>query len=182
MTRLRPVIDEREAKRLRGLMEPMVLEEHLLSPRWLREQGWVAVPVEQKPYEDGIADMCQALRALNINRCVVAVNESLTSTQGFEAAGIPLAYELEVSEKAFWEVNAMPELCHFVIFPEDRSFAVLQGRLCYIVAGPWSFVETAVGGSIERAWDEIDAVCQVELDAGQVEGQILRRVIREFRP
>lgn len=163
-------------------MEPMVLEEHLLSPRWLIEQGWVAVPVEQKPYDEEIARICKAIRALSINRCVVAVNESLPSIQSFQVAGIPLAYEFEVGEEALWEVNAVPEMAHYVIFPEDRAFAILQGRLCYIVAGPRTFVEDAVGGSIERAWDEIDAACRAELAADQVEGQVLRRVIREYRP
>lgn len=182
MKYLKPILDHAEAARLRELMSPMVLAPHLLSPCWIRRHGWCTVLVEDKPYEEEISRISQAIRIMDIRDCLVAVSDELVEVQGQEGSGFPSVYTLTLCPEGLWEINATEDLWHFVIYPENRSFAILQGRLCYIVAGPREFVEAVVGGSLEDAWTEIEAVCSAELAANQPEGKILERMIREYKP
>jgi len=160
----------------------MILAPHLLSPAWIAENGWRAILVEDKPDELTCYRIARDAIDRGVTECIVCQNDDFfNAVKERHELTLPDAFRIAVSPEALADLTDTPHLWHYVLFPEDRSFAMLQASNWFIVAGPIDFVEQAIGSSTDEAWTRFERYANEEVSLAQPEGRIAMRAMREYR-
>lgn len=140
-------LDETQAKELRETLARRFLESpSSFSCEALKRLAWIAVPAENNLSEKHAAAIAAAAAAGGV-RVAFAVST--------EPEILVEAVEVELTEEGLLAFDANCMLRVFLLVAEGESFAILdEGDYYYIIAGPPSFVEQVVGGSIMEAQEE----------------------------
>ena len=139
---VRKVTDPTELAELWSAAVEMVEPPLEFSLSWLESRQWVVAPADtcehlSPPEADRLE---QASRKLGHAMCHAVV----TLVQD-------MACEVQTSARAFLELSEMWTGAFFVLFPPEKTFAVLFLDAYKLYAGPPDFVETAVGCSAIEA-------------------------------
>ena|ERR1035438_2702525 len=143
---LQPVESEAQIRRAQALIADMVGGPGNFRPGWFKEHRWTVVPVESADHfiETDIALLSAALRQAGHSECLAVATEPLANT--------PLCYKVPTTEEGLREFNQATWAFFFILFPEDRSCAVLCTKNdYYLVGGPAAFVTIALGAGILEA-------------------------------
>lgn len=140
------VSDMKEQKRLTSLAFEIISSPMTLRQEYLREKGWVAVPVESAAHFDK-KDAVQFAKAFASIGCVdilAVATESLGEN--------PLCYRVKATQEGLLAFSKKFGFLNFVLMPEDLSFLILCTTSdFFIVAGPTAIVEKALGKKLAQA-------------------------------
>jgi hypothetical protein len=137
------ITDRDEIDHFVQLIDGLVDRPNHLSLEWLQAVHWAAIP---RPDEMSYMDaewIAEAANNIGCHECF-----AITTKLGRD----PICYKIPMTQKGLmdFELQALP--FDFVIVPKDLTFAIIrQARDYFIVAGPKSFVRTAVGCSFRTA-------------------------------
>jgi hypothetical protein len=148
-----PITDQREVEQIESLKRVLVDEPAHLNLEWIRQKGWIAVPVESAlHFSDADAGfLAQAFQAMECPEVFAIATEPL--------ANFPNCFVVTTSTDGLLEFSRNCGHFNFVLLPGDRSAAVLCTVYDYfLVSGPSSFVGRAVGGDIAAARARFDEV------------------------
>lgn len=131
-------------KRYCQLLVDILETEVELNLEWLTAQQWVAVPLSAPINEMTAEWLAEAAASMAIRKCIaLSTNPSAP----------PSCLEVPMTQSTLIDFENRTRNSHYLLLPEDRRFAVLhEGRLFVVVAGPRSFVRTAVGCSFPTAF------------------------------
>lgn len=137
------ITNKDEIEQIVQLIDGLVDRPNHLSLAWLQTQGWAAVPRPDEISEMDAEWIAEAANNIGCHECF-----AITTELGRD----PICYRIAATQKGFmdFEWQALP--FDFVILPKDLQFAIMrQARSYFILAGPKSFVRTAVGCSFRTA-------------------------------
>lgn len=144
------VTDSKEASELRRFSECVIDDWRWLSIDYSRDRGWVIVPVESGnhflPDEAKlIADAISTLGALDL------FGVEVEGRNDREA----IVYRVPPTQKCLMEFSDLTANENYLLIPEPKHFLIFCSAWDnYQIAGPRSFVEKALGKSIESAREE----------------------------
>jgi hypothetical protein len=146
-----PVLDEQQVRRWRELVSPLVKDERDagdFSEKWITENGWVAVPVEDVGHfnPEQRAKLASALSQHGVKRCVAIATEPL----GDRAS----CFELQPTEAELDLFNQECGLFRFMLTDEGRTWAISCNEWYNVFAGKPELLEAMLGKPISTARKE----------------------------
>lgn len=127
------------------------LDKHLkIKSAVLKENGWIAIPVESAAYfdEEKAEKLSTAMLDLGIKDFYAIQYEE------WDIADLNMFKVLSTKEDIL-EFSFAASSFYYVMFPEDKSFLIICSPYdYYIVAGKKEFVLKALGKSVEEARKE----------------------------
>lgn len=127
----------------RNEIEPMLDGPSELSVNMLKANNWAAILVPDGINEQDSIYIASAAQEINCSKCIALTTEEGSFNEIVEVDMIP---------KGLVNFHLNCRLSYYILFPEDKKFVILdEADFYYIIAGPRSFVEKAVGGSIKKA-------------------------------
>ncbi len=139
-----PVDDPGMIASLRSLVADIVEEEIHISRKWIESNHWAVVPIESGTYLSQLADewLTEAAAMLEC-KYLWAIPTELEAVDH---------YRVPVHRAGITSFRRECNVFHYVLVPENRSFAVLYTKEDYVlIAGPAEFVRHALGASIEAS-------------------------------
>ena len=135
-----------QIRKLQELIRPMLEPPGHIDTKWLKQNKWVAVPVESGSHfndEDGRL-FANAMKSARIDSCFALATEPLEN--------FPLCFEVKATKEGLIAFSHECAHFNFIVFSESRSFAILCTVFDYfLVSGMPEFVEPALGCSILTA-------------------------------
>jgi hypothetical protein len=144
--RLVAVTNPEEIATLQAMAQPLLEPHGILSAKWPATREWLAMPVESAcHFDDRDAQLlAEAMVRFGGSTCFAIATEQLAS--------LPRCFRVDVSAEGLRTFSRECAHFNFVLLPACLSFAVLCTVFDYfVVAGPKSFVESAVGSTIIEA-------------------------------
>lgn len=132
------VIDSDLKQRFGTLGREMIEGEEMFDLGWLRSKNWAAVPVSKLGYRPDL--LAEAFSAMG--------HQEVFAFRMFNDE----CYRIPTIAEGTTSFDNMHNFLNFLMFPEDRSCAMLNVNEFYnIIAGPRGFVVKALGMSIPTA-------------------------------
>jgi hypothetical protein len=141
-----PIVDHHECSKLEELIKPLLESPAHLNPAWVKQHGWVAVPVESAAHfaNEDASRLAKAMQAAAVLSCFAAATEPLEN--------FPHCFTVDATTEGLLAFSRECAHFNFLLSPASLSFAVLCTVFDYfIVAGPQAFVENALGCDIDKA-------------------------------
>ncbi len=178
---LTPVTEHDERTQLELLKSGLIEEgTNHFNHAWLSTERWVVVPVESASHFNE-RDASRLESAFRLIRCP-AVFALSTENAGpgwpdFTNEPSVFAFLLDTSKQDLLEFSRACSHFNFALIPSSRSAAIsCTVYEYYLVAGPFNFVETAVGGNIAAAWERFK-----EFAADPMwEGKLWKNVVERY--
>jgi len=135
-----------QIRKLRELIKPMLEPPGHLNTNWLKQNNWIAVPVESGSHfdDDDARLLAQAMQSAGFSSCLAVATELLEH--------FPPCFNVETTKEGLMVFGHECAHFNFVLTPASPSFAVLCTVFDYfVVSGSFAFVESALGCSLEAA-------------------------------
>ena len=141
-----PIKEPSELDKAFSLIEELVQQLGDLKLGWLINHGWAAVPTEGAMHfnEKDAQRLSDAMIWIGCFECLAVATEPLQETT--------LCYRVPTTKEGLLEFSWECGSFYFILVPRNRDFAVVcTADDYYVVAGPRSFVEQAVGCELKEA-------------------------------
>jgi hypothetical protein len=132
-----------EIRKLQDVIRPMVEPPAHLNTKWLKQNNWVAVPVESGSHfdDEDARLLAHAMESAGIHSCFALATEPL---QNF-----PVCFEVKATKEGLIAFSHECAHFNFILISESQSCAVLCTVYDYfLVSGMPEFVELALGCTI----------------------------------
>ncbi|MGO9118089.1 MAG: hypothetical protein ACLQPD_10805 [Desulfomonilaceae bacterium] len=135
--------DSVEIDHILQLVDALVDRPNHFSLEWLQTRCWAAIPRPGVMSDMDAEWIGEAANNIGCQECF-----AITTELGRN----PICYRIAMTQKGLVDFESQPLPFDFVIVPKDLRFAIMsQASSYFIVAGPKSFVRTAVGCSSRTA-------------------------------
>jgi hypothetical protein len=137
---------EADIQRARALIDDVIEDSGNFRPEFVAGRDWTVVPVESADHfgKRDIEDLASAFHNAGHAELLAVATEPLENT--------PVCYKVPTTEDGLRELNEAIRDFSFILFPEDRSCAVLCTKDdYYLVGGPLPFALLALRPSIAQA-------------------------------
>jgi hypothetical protein len=141
-----PIKEPLELDEALSLIEEVAERPGDLKLGWLINHGWAAVPAEGAMHfnEQDAHRISDAMIWIGCFEIIAVATEPLENTT--------LCYRVPTSKEGLLEFSWECGSFYFVLVPRNRDFAIMcTADDYYLVAGPRSFVEQAVGCELKEA-------------------------------
>jgi hypothetical protein len=145
------ITDGSEVKTITRLKQHVIEEPAHINLSWLSEKRWIVVPRPSAcHFNDADANLLS--RALIEAQCL-----QLFAIATEPLASFPNCFAVTTSKDGLLAFSHECAHFNFVLMPADRSAVILCTVYDYfLVAGPTKFVRRAIGGDIEKAWEDFE--------------------------
>ena len=126
---------------------------------YLTGKGWAVAPMESASHfaARDVNLLSAALQGLGVESCFAVITDEITRG--------PFAYRMPATEEGLRGFDRELFGLNALLVPEDERCAILcTVDLFYLVAGPRSFVASAVGGDIAKARRDFSSFVRVMKD------------------